>query len=79
MSKPFMQYDVADFSNTNIENKSLAEIRRDSYTEGFMKGKLEGRAEAIDEIKELAHEDVTTGNLIISLSDVEKLKEQSND
>lgn len=35
------------------------------------------RADAIEEIKELAHEDVTTGNMIISLADVEKLKGNS--
>lgn len=41
----------------------------------YLKGKTKGRTEAIDEIKELAHEDITTGNMIISLADVEKLKE----
>lgn len=37
-----------------------------------------GRADMKREIKELAHEDVATGNMIISLTDVEKLKEQIN-
>lgn len=32
-----------------------------------------GRADTIDEIKELAHEDVTTGNMSISLADVENI------
>lgn len=52
MSKQFMEFDLADFSNTNKAQKSLAEIRRDSYTEGFIKGKAEGRADAIREFAE---------------------------
>ncbi|MCQ2369249.1 MAG: hypothetical protein MJ007_02095 [Paludibacteraceae bacterium] len=38
----------------------------------------QGRADMKREIKALAHEDATTGNMIISLSDVEKLKENNN-
>lgn len=36
------------------------------------------RADVIDEIKALAHEDVTTGNMIINLFEIERqqLKEQ---
>ena len=30
---------------------------------------------ALDDALKLAHEDVTTGNMIISLADVEKLKD----
>lgn len=52
MIKPFMEFDLEDFSNTNIENKSLAEIRRDNFTEGFTKGKQD----AYQEIKELMKE-----------------------
>ncbi len=85
-----MEFDLADFSNTNKAQKSLAEIRRDSYTEGFIKGKDEGRAGAIEEVKDKKDEIIrwlikrdkegygtTNGELLDHILEIaEQLKEQ---
>lgn len=70
--------------DASMYNKGYEQGRADKYQEIVSQYMLltekqvaEIRADAIDEIKELAHEDVTTGNMIISLVDVEKLKDNS--
>lgn len=50
----------------NRFNRVLDDEKRISYQQGS--------ADIIEKIIELAHEDATTGNMVINLADVEKLK-----
>lgn len=52
-----MEFDIKDFSNTNAEMKSLAEIRRDSFSEGFVKGRKNMLKEVIEIIKSHSEDD----------------------
>lgn len=89
MSKQFLEFDVADFSNTNKAQLSLAEIRRDSYTEGFIKGKEQGRADALTEVithisacenEAYANCEPIVGSVLMAMRiKAEQLKEQTND
>lgn len=59
-----------DIEKSNFNPKMLKACTDTSHICGY----LQGREDTIKKIIELAHEDATTGNMVINLADVEKLK-----
>lgn len=71
------EFDAADFSNTNIDNKSLAEIRREAFTAGYLKGKADEREEITNIIKKMDRQFAELlAEILKNINAGEKTKEQ---